>query len=269
VTRSIRNEALAITVMANVGVLAAIATGIDPTVRLILTLPLVVFVPGYALVRAVAPAAPLHPVVAFPLGLGTSMCLAVLGGLFLQVTPAGMTTTSWAGLLFLISMVSVIVLVWRSRHLHVHSQAHPPYLVETIRSVDRRTLAIYGTFFAVSALIVVSAFGVAIVAFDAQPRPGFTQLWVQPSPPPTTAIIGIENREGHTINVALVVSVGSTVEEEWPSITIVDGGSWQESVTVAGFDSGDQPLVATLTLAEAPDVVYRQVTLWPSTRTPN
>ena len=268
-TRAVRNEVLAISLAANVAILAAIATGIDPTVRMLLTLPLVVFVPGYALVRAVAPAASLSPVVAFALGLGTSMCLAALAGLFLHVTPSGMTPISWSTLLFLISMVSVVVLAWRSRHLRLSSDAHEPNMVDLLRSVDRRILAIYASTFAVSALIVVAAFGVAITSFDAQPRPGFSQLWVEASPPPATALIGIENREGETINVALTVSLGSTVEEQWPSIRIADGEVWQGSVTVPGFDTGDLPLEATLTRVDSPEIVYRQVTLLPSARPQN
>ncbi len=265
---SVRNEVLAISVVASVGALAAVASGIDPTVRLVLALPLVVFVPGYALIRAAAPAAPLSPVAGFVLALGASMALTVLGGLFLQVTPAGMTSASWADLLFLISMFSAIVLAWRSRHLVPDSGPRGPSVVDLVRSGERRTIAVYGSLFLASAVIVVAAFGVAIYGFDNQPRPGFSQLWILPAGDQATATIGIDNDEGQAIDVALTLTLGSTVEAEWPSINLADGARWQETAVVPGFATGDQPLVATLTRVGFPDSVYRYVTLWPSAQLP-
>jgi hypothetical protein len=205
--------------------------------------------------------------VGFVLGLGASLTLATLGGLFLHVTPAGMTSASWAGLLFLISMVSAIVLVWRSRRARAISPrktrvAAPP------REIDKRSLLVNSFLLSASGVIVVAAFIVAIIGFDNQPRPGFSQLWILPTADQAAATIGIENNEGQPTEVALTLTRGSTVEAEWPSIRLDDGASWRETISVPGFDAGDQPLVATLTRVEAPEIVYRQVTLWPSAQPP-
>jgi uncharacterized membrane protein len=264
-SRSTWIEALTLAVAASVGVLAAVATGLEPALRLVLVLPLIVFVPGYALVRAAAPATRISPLPRFVLGLGASIAITALAGVVLDTMPGGLSAGSWAAVLFLVAIVSTMVLLLRSRHVAVAESASAgPAAGETTIPPDRRRLALNSFLFATSLVIVVVAFGVAIAAFDNQPRPGFTQLWMLPTADPSTVTLGILNEEGQSVDFSLSLTRSGQVEADWPSITLADGQSWQASATVPDFQQANEPLEASLTRLDSPGTVYRHVELYPS-----
>jgi hypothetical protein len=132
------------------------------------------------------------------------------------------------------------------------------------RVVHLRQTLPQATAFGTALLIVGSAFALAMSGVEAQPRPGFSQLWLLPTADSETVAIGIRNQESRTINVRLELTRDTSIEEVWPSITLHPGQTWQITATVSGFSAGTPPLEATLTLAESPQSVYRRVTLWPS-----
>ncbi len=267
-SRSVTIEVSALAVAAFLGVAGTIADGLEPVLRLALCLPLVVFAPGYALVRAAAPRAPLSSLTRLVLGLGTSMVIAALSGLLLQATQIGLTAASWAALLFSLTMASAVILAWRSRHLPDSSLRADPKVHALARSIGGRQGRLNVLLFAAAFAIVVAAFGIAIDAYHDQPRPGFTQLWIQPGPVPSVVTLGIRNEEGRPIDVAVDLTRDGHVEAAWSSIKLEDGETWVREAPVPNFEEGDSPLEATLTRSDSPDAVYRYVTLWPSASQP-
>jgi hypothetical protein len=262
--RRVTLEVLVVLLAATLGVVGSVLTGLAPFLRLGLCLPLILFTPGYALVRAAAPRAPLSLLARFVMGLGTSMAIAALSGLFLNAFPAGMTSATWTAFLFTITVVCCVILVLRSwgRNAATLTPERPPVVRTPLRG---RRLSVSILLFAVSLSILIVAFGVATQAFYGQPRPGFAQLWILPGSDPSSVALGVRNDEGRPIEGTVTLTRDGQVEAQWPSISLNDGDVWQAAVEVPDFLQGDEPLQATLTLADSPDTVYRYVTLWPST----
>lgn len=263
-SRPVTVEVLALAVAASLGVAGTIAEGLEPVIRLLFCLPLIVFTPGYALVRAAAPGAPLSSLTRLVLGLGTSMAIAALSGLFLHAVQIEITAASWAALLFSVTMVAAIVLAWRSRHLPDSWWRPDHKMMALARSSSRRPANLNVVLFAASFLIVIGAFGVAIAAYYGQPRPGFTQFWMVPGTAPSTVSLGIRNEEGRSIDVAIDLTRDGHIEETWPSIKLENGETWVTDAQVPNFEEGASPLEAKLRRSDSPDTVYRYVTLWPS-----
>ena len=237
---------------------------LDPVIRLPLTLPLVVFLPGYALVRAAMPATRLSFVDSLVLGLGTSLSIAALGGILLNVTPTGIRTDTWVALLFAVTIASTLIFTIRT----ARTRAPSPRVTSWVPELRRRwsinpTLVLQAVFFGFALLIVVAAFALATAGVDSQPRPGFAQLWLMPTDDPARVSIGIRNEEHRTIQVQLQLTRGSSIEADWPSITLEDGQTWETTATVTDLAPGNVPLRAELRHLESPDIVYRYVTLWP------
>src|SRR5436190_734931 len=89
--------------------------GVDPLLRLLIALPMVVIVPGYALMAATLPGPSLSGVERLVLSIGTSMAMTVLGGLFLNVTPWGLQPVTWVCLLSGLTMAAAAAAIKRRR----------------------------------------------------------------------------------------------------------------------------------------------------------
>ncbi|MDQ6673875.1 MAG: DUF1616 domain-containing protein, partial [Chloroflexota bacterium] len=88
---------LIVVVCLAVAALSAVVLGLGTLwVRASLAGPLVLVLPGYALVRALLPARPRRLAELLLLSLGSSLAIAVLGGLVLNLTPWGIRAESWA-----------------------------------------------------------------------------------------------------------------------------------------------------------------------------
>jgi hypothetical protein len=116
--------------------------------------------------------------------------------------------------------------------------------------------------FAIAVTVGAAAIAVAQEGARLQPRPGFTQLWLLPGEGEDVRL-GITNAEDGTIVVRVVVSKGSSVVADVPSVEIARGETWQRSITVPGGRAGDEPIVARLFRPGAPQAVFREARLWP------
>src|SRR5438067_5670942 len=81
----------------------------------ILTLPLVLVLPGYALTSALFPGRSLGVPERLVFSLSLSLAIAILGGLALNLTPWGLGTDSWAVLVASITLVACAVALIRRR----------------------------------------------------------------------------------------------------------------------------------------------------------
>src|SRR5205814_6011126 len=84
-----------------------------PILRALVTIPLVLFLPGYGLVSAALPTLLVPSVERVLMSIGGSIAIAVLLGLGLGVSPLGLSVTTWAAVLVGLTLVLIIVAWFR------------------------------------------------------------------------------------------------------------------------------------------------------------
>lgn len=258
-----------VAVVAAVEAGAAASPALPWWVRLAVTFPLVTFLPGYALVRALIPRRATGLVETFTLAIGLSLSIAALGGIVLDFAAPGLVTNTWVSLLFAITIGGTIVAALRAP-----SPNEPENVLAVVRgwrsadpsppqpTIGKLSVLAQSLAFTVAVAIVIGAFGVAVWGADHQPRPGFSELWLSPTSDPEEVTVGIRNDEHAAIEVSLVLTLGSSVEGRWPVISLSDGQSWTATAHVPGFFASSVPLDAVLTRIGSSEP-YRQVSLWP------
>ena len=183
---------------------AVFTPGIDETpLRILLGLPFVLFVPGYALIAALFPEAPTHSFASdesnegtsqetpvdgidgierVALSFGTSIAVVPLLGLVLNFTPFGIRLAPIMGLTSAVTIGLAVFAVERRRELPEEDRFSVPYrswLASARTEVfhpDSRTDAVLNVVLVVSLLLAASSVGYAV----AVPKQGesFTELYV-------------------------------------------------------------------------------------------
>lgn len=220
--------------------------------RIVVFLPLVLVLPGYALTAAVLPTRPplaetLVYTVAF------SFCAAAAGGVLTQlVLPLG--RAAWGLLLVAITLIAALIADRRERE---RDRRREPLRLRLPGAAATLMLAAALTISCAS--VVVATDGAHDDAADTH----FSGLWIVPSPGPggeAGATVGVRNQEGSATSYALVVTNGDGRERRF-SMDLPDGatrtfslGPWAEA--------GPRPTVATLNLDTGP---IRSVHLDPGT----
>ena len=231
----------------------------DNVIGRIWTLPLVLVLPGYALICALfakqTPGVPER----FIFSLGLSLSLVILCGLILNVTPFGLRAGSWAVLLGSITIgASAIALVRRRGHSGPASGwTGIGWFGFNFRQ---------GLLLGLAALIVVGAVAVSIIGAQHQPRPGFTQLWILPSSGASTknaVRLGVSNMESTAMHYRLDVNIDGKVVKEWPSIALNPNEKWEVTFVLPSTAStGSKKVEADLYRSDTTRTIYRQVVLW-------
>lgn len=257
--KSIDRDILVVIVLTIIVLVLAFVLPPDWVPGRILTLPLVLVLPGYALTSALfsmpVPEVPKRLV----LSLGLSLVIVVLGGLMLNLTPWGLSTGSWAVYLSGITLgSSAIALVLRRRQ----SIPASGWLRVGNIGLNFRQRLLLG----LAALIVCGAVVVSIIGAEQQPYPGFTQLWVLPSSganPKNAVLLGVSNMELTTMEYRLAVNVDGKVVKEWPSINLNSHEKWEATLLLPQTGSvGTAKVEADLYRVNAPTTIYRYVVLW-------
>jgi uncharacterized membrane protein len=228
----------------------------------ILTLPLVLVLPGYALISALFPRSLPGVPESFILSLGLSIVIIILGGLILNWTSFGLHSSSWVVLLASITIGASTVGLIRRRRQGI-SASHwlgNDNIGFTFRQGLQLSLAI---------IVLVGAMAIAVSGSLQRPRTEFTQLWILPTNAPKSKHIvrlGINNMELTTMKYNLDVSVGNKIVKKWLSIDLEQGEKW-ETVLVLPQSSlvGTEEVEATLYRTDIPTKIYRHVGLWIST----
>jgi hypothetical protein len=261
-----RTEVLLAAALALVSVGAAVAGPEVGWLRAVLVLPLVLFLPGYVLVAALFPGrgAGLRVEERALLSIGLSLALVALGGLLLNQTPWGLQTDSWAALLGLFTLGAAAVAVLRPPRPAPgggpagDAEEGPAPLRYLPPAGVRPSLA-----FAGAAAILAGAVAIAHQGAQAQrTASGFTQLWLVPSASAGAGgagamRLGVRSAEPRPATYSLRVTVDGVQTESWPAIVLAPGQTWETNV--APLPEG--AVEALLTRADAPQQVYRRVTL--------
>ncbi len=226
--------------------------------RVIFGLPLVLFVPGYALTTAFLPSL----AQAFPnrlmYAVGLSLAVTILSGLALNLTSEGLTGALWTGILGSISLVGgVLALLRRWQELPSEDEmSQPMYFRPRLAHV---------ALLAIAAVVIVSAFTITRTAALDEAHPGFTQLWLMPFYPSSEQYleIGLQNAEGQPVEYRVQFRIGDKVIEEWASVRLQPDELWQKVMRVNDEPlKGERAEVVVYRLDEPEHAVYRHATFW-------
>lgn len=211
--------------------------------RLVLALPLVLILPGYALSVLLFAPGRLQRVERVLVSLGLSIALTILVGFALNWTASGMNTLVWTLCLGGLSFVCSVLAAWRNRTLPAPARARPV--------LDAREAIV----FALAGVVALLALFVATRGAIEQPSAGFSQLWLVPAGQ-SAVQIGVSNLEQQPMSYRLVLKAGGQIIGDWSTIELQPGETWNYDVTLPATPSA---LEALLYRSDLPDVVYRRV----------
>jgi hypothetical protein len=237
--------------------LAAIAAigAVDavPVLRVVLTVPLVLFLPGYALVSAALPRFVVPTIERVLLSVGISVALTILVGTVLGWPTFGLTKATWPLALMSLTII-LIVIAWARR---VHSGvvgARPRFVPVPLRSALLMSLAV---------LIVANVVVGARIYANSQAAPVPIQMWMLPiDGEPDQARLGM-NAGPDGGDFRLVVSAAGEPIHEF-DVQVPAEQTW-ETVLVLPEETRDVPIVARM-YEDGSDIESRYVTLVPANR---
>jgi hypothetical protein len=222
--------------------LAAVLAGIAglgaldglPILHALLTIPLVLFLPGYALVSAVFPTLVVPSVERLLMSVGGSIAISVLVGLGLGISPFGLNAGSWAVVLVALTL-GLLVVAWVRRARAGVVGARP-----RIASMPLRAAVLM----VISVLIVADVvLGARLAATEAQ-APVPVQLWLIPvSGAHEQARLGVNSgADGGDFRIVLTTQ-GETIHSF--DVTLGPEQTW-ETVVLFPEEIRAQPIVARL-----------------------
>lgn len=250
---------LAVVVVAAVAALLVTLAAVEnAAVRTLFALPLVLVLPGYALIAAAFPRRDLGVAERLAFSAGVSLAVAGLGGVVLNWTPAGLQADSWALLLGGVTLGASEVAAYRRRGQPAVAPA-------------RAGVGLGGgqwLLFGLAALVIAGAVGVATVGANRQPRSGFTQLWMTPASEDRqdAVYLGVTSLEVTAVRYELQVVIGGAVVREWQPLELAPGERWVTRVELPAPEPGLRTVEAVLYRLDNPESVYRRVQLWRRTQ---
>jgi Protein of unknown function (DUF1616) len=210
------------------GTLATAAATQVPWLRVAAGLLLVLVLPGYSLV-ALLPDGMGRPSGFSPLlwrviwTSGLSLVVAVLGGLLLNLIPAGLTRDTWTLMLTAVTLAASGAAAWPWSRAPVPGQTGS----RARRPVPRAALG-----YAVAALAVAgTATGLAVASAGWEHSPGFAQLWLVPVPGGAINL-GVRNQYADTETFRLTLRRGEHVISDW-DLSLGPGQDWRRTVPEA------------------------------------
>ena len=224
-----------------------------PILRAVIVIPLVLLVPGYALVSALFPALVVPTVERLLMSVGASLALVIGIGLALAFSGLGLTPVNW---LLALSFASLLLLGVAALRRDANGITPPAFRVAPMSRLG--ALAVVGAVLIVANVLV----GSRLIAGDQQANPPL-QLWMVPVPGDDLAAeIGVHADDAGGRYTVIVSSAGAVVADY--DIVVPAQETW---TTVVEFtpDVRSRPIVARL--YEAGETVEaRFVVLQPITR---
>jgi len=213
--------------------------------RIIFGLPFVLFFPGYALMAALFPRREdLDPIERIALSLGLSIAIVPLIGLGLNYSPWGIRLDPILAFISLFILLAAAIAAYRRRGIPIEEafaieiDAQLPRWSESAR--PDRLLAV-GLAASLIALGVTGYF----VATSSGSSESFTEFYVlgpgqlaEDYPSVVTlgddadVFVGVINQEGEDATYQFEVRIDGDVTDELESVHLVEGGTWENKVTI-------------------------------------
>ena len=201
------------------GLLAALLTDLYPVIRGVLSVPLLIALPGYSLTAALIPdRQSLGRTERTVLGVGMSIVLVILCGLLLNLLPAGITNVTVSVSLAAFSLAATAVGLLRRRGQPDHEPAvdlDGPEIGDAPEAVVGRRRERpngYGPeFLALAVILTVAAVFVGVLGAVRAPSTQFTQFWLLTGSDPNVIQVGIRDEEGQPIQYRIEVETQGQV----------------------------------------------------------
>lgn len=230
----------------------------------LVALPLVVWLPGFALVAiAYGDSWRPDPWMAAALSVGLSLAAAVIVGVLLDMIPWGLRRESWVIVLGGLTLVA-LVLAWRRGARLVW-----PAALDGARIRWAQGLLLAATLGVTAAAIAVGIWGQE----TQRERTTFTQFWMLPTAGLADSndgddgedgadiVVGIRNHEDETVTYRIFLTTGAGTAHYWSDITLDMGETWENTLD----DINDTYVAARLYRADQ-TTPYRYTQVWLSDR---
>jgi hypothetical protein len=233
-----------------VALLAAVSLTQSVPVRLVLAVPLVLFVTGHVLLRAVGlKPASLAAHCTYAVGASIGVCL--VGGLVLNLV-GGLTPLGWAGW-FAVVTVALSWFAWRRG-----ADQNQAFLLLGLH----RFRLVHGAVIGGALLIGCSAYAIGMRGEALQKQFSYTQFWMVPAAPdaPDRLLIGIKSAEPASQLFDVDVTFDGHPAGLWRSVEVKPGATWLTTFGVA--PGAGKPHKAEARLYRAGDNdIYRRVSV--------
>ena len=221
--------------------------------RLLLTMLLVFYLPGYTLLCAVSPAHEWDWVDTPVISIGLSLAIGVIGSLVLHALRFGLYQNTWLGMYLLQSGLCIALALWRR-----HPLDEQPIVIKNM--IKPRLLPMIPV--GLGLVVLTGAWIFGSNAQIIQNKQAFTQLWMTPcQTDECDAEIGMYNFEWQPEEYRLVIIANGMSFEEWDSISLDHDKTWTAQVDLPSDAPNNSSLLARLYLKKDPDTVYRSVIL--------
>ena len=249
-------DLLAVMGIAGISAVLAMVIPADSIVRLICALPLVFFLPGYAIAAALLPLRSFGNAERLLFSLGLSVAATALSGLMLNLTAWGLQTSTWA--------ITLAVIVWLASAI-AWLRREPDATVKAVQ-IKRYFKLRFRDGLLVGLAVLVMGVAVGLTRLPVAPNDvaGYTLLWMIPANPGNSNDfrLGLKSAEFTETRYRLQVSVGDQVVQEWPALSLKPGATWETTIKLQSDQFGSGPIVADLYKLDDPETLYRHVKLW-------
>jgi len=249
------NDLLAVMVIAGLSAVLTLVLPANSIARLICALPLVLFLPGYAMTAALFQPRSLGVPERLLFSLGLSVIVTALAGLALNLTPWGLQTSTWA-----IALAAIVLLAgaiaWR-RWQDTAITSVPVDMKFKLRFRD-------GLFLGLAVLVTGAAIGLTRLPVAPDGVAGYTSLWMIPANPGSSNDfrLGINSGEFAETRYRVQVSVGDQVVNTWPELSLTPGEAWETTIGLQSNQVVSETITADLYKLDDPKTIYRHVKLW-------
>jgi uncharacterized membrane protein len=229
--------------------------------RAILTVPLVIVYPGYALLASLGPRH-LSPLERCAFTLAASLGLTIISGLALDRTPWGLTSTSWSVALGGFTITLGVAALVRRKYQALDRPIRSSIFAEDTHvetSSWRAGRAFDTALFGLALVLVSGAFQLARSAAVHHGGPAFTQFWLDPG---TSGVhqgvrVGVRSFEHDDTIYTVVVRVDGQAQQEWSDVMLRPNEAFERAVPIP--PSGARTIEAILLRADRPAEIYRRL----------
>jgi len=242
--------------MAVVGVILVIIilAVISPdAVRIILSVPVVLFLPGFALTVILFPQKSLGVLERLLLSVALSVAIVALSGLLLNLTPWGLEArTLWIALLLMVA-VEIIVIFFTRRTWWMDAMAFP-------RNINFNTRQ--WVLMALAATMTVMAVYIARTPAPQKGLEGYTLLSAQAGDTTDTLRLSVRSEEFKQTKYQIKYQFNGT-DREGPTLELSPGETWEQAVSIPVDKLAGKSFTVLLYRLDNPTQVYRHVDWWP------
>jgi uncharacterized membrane protein len=232
---------------------AVISRGANPALTAV-TLPLVLFLPGYALVAALVTTGFLGFAERVALSLGVSIALTVMGGLLLHTLRIPLAGASWRVLL------TGLTVALAGYGLYRRERGALAPAGSLAAQMTPREAAL----FSAGALVIGLALGLGGLGIATPPGEPFTEFWAlgEQAGERSVVRVGLMNEEGRPTTYRVAVHAGERLLAEWPEISLPAEGRWQAEATVPEALLGEELTARAYRAGDADGSPYRSAWLY-------